>query len=84
MRNAIKRSLAGLVILGAGVVGAQAAGGNANGPDAFIGIVGGSPQPYAFSPDNPHQRGYEPNDGQGRPYGYRAQGTYNGGHYTGN
>jgi hypothetical protein len=86
MRNVIKRSLVGLLVLGAmgaGVVGAEAMGGNANGPDAFVGIVGGSPQPYAYSPDDRDQRGFEANIG-GYRNGYGAHGTYYNGHYNGN
>ena len=47
MRSSIKVSLTGLLIAGAlafSAVGADAVGGgNSNGPDAFIGIVGGNP-----------------------------------------
>ena len=48
MRPSIKVSLTGLLIAGAlafSAVGADAMGasGNSNGPDAFIGIVGGNP-----------------------------------------
>ena len=46
MRSSIKVSLAGLLTAGAlafSAVGADAIGGNSNGPDAFIGIVGGNP-----------------------------------------
>ena len=44
MRPSIKRSLTGLLIAGAlafSAVGADAVGGNSNGRDAFIGIIGG-------------------------------------------
>ena len=47
MHSSIKVSLTGLLIAGAlalSAVGADAAAtGNSNGPDAFIGIVGGNP-----------------------------------------
>ena len=45
MRPSVKRSLTGLLIAGAlafSAFGADARG-NSNGPDAFIGIVGGNP-----------------------------------------
>jgi hypothetical protein len=44
MRPSIKRALTGLLIAGAlafSAVGADAVGGNSNGRDAFIGIIGG-------------------------------------------
>ena len=46
MRSSIKVSLTGLLIAGALACSADAMGaasGNSNGPDAFIGIVGGNP-----------------------------------------
>jgi hypothetical protein len=46
MRSSIKVSLIGLLIAGALACSADAMGaasGNSNGPDAFIGIVGGNP-----------------------------------------
>ena len=46
MRSSIKVSLTGLLIAGALAFSADAMGaasGNSNGPDAFIGIVGGNP-----------------------------------------
>jgi hypothetical protein len=46
MRSSIKVSLTGLLITGALAFSADAMGaasGNSNGPDAFIGIVGGNP-----------------------------------------
>ena len=48
MRSSIKVSLIGLLIAGALACSADAMGaasGNSNGPDAFIGIVGGNPAP---------------------------------------
>ena len=61
MRPSIKRSLTGLLIVGVlaySAVGADAmGGGNADGPDAFIGIIGGSPRAYGYSAGGGYQGG---------------------------
>lgn len=88
MRLSIKRSLAGLFVAGAltlSAVGAEAmGGGNANGPDAYIGIVGGSPQERHSQAYNYYGGGYSAlgptyQNGHGG-YGY---GAYGGGDYRG-
>jgi hypothetical protein len=89
MRLSIKKTLTGFLIAGAlalSAVGAEANagnGGNSNGPDAYIGIIGGSPQQYNYSANGnidgggyaaDANRGY-PNDG--------GWGHDNGGYHTG-
>jgi len=93
MRPSIKQSLTGLLIGGALVFSATAAsavGGNANGPDAFIGIVGGNPGSSVGG--IPYNRGgyqgggYRANIGRGYQHGYGGYGgygTYHGGYYHG-
>jgi len=76
MRRSIKRSLTGLLVVGALAFSAVAAdamgGGNANGPDAYIGIVGAHP-------------GYSYSAGSGYPaYGYSGDGGYQGGGFQAN
>ena len=90
MRVSVKLSLTGILIAGTlafSAVGAYARGGNANGPDAFIGIVGGSPQVYGYSAGGDYQGGgYQANTGhtyQNGHSGYGGYGTYNGGYYHG-
>ena len=83
MRPSFKRSLTGLLIAGALVFSATAAsamGCNSNGPDAFIGIVGGNPGssvggiPYNLGG---YQGGsYRVNSGYGYQYGYGGYGEY--------
>jgi hypothetical protein len=85
MRPSIKRALTGLLIAGAlafSAVGADAmGGGNANGRDAFIGIIGGGctggPKGggrYDACPFNSDRDAYR--NGQG---GYGGNGAYDGG-----
>jgi hypothetical protein len=90
MRPSIKRSLTAPLIAGAlafSAAGADAmgGGGNANGPDAFIGIVGGSPQQYTYSAGGGSQGGgFQANTGHSYRNGnggYGEYGTYNGGFY---
>jgi hypothetical protein len=89
MRSSIKVSLTGLLIAGALAFSADAMGAansNSNGPDAFIGIVGGNPG--SSKGGIPYNRGIIY-----RGYGYPADtdrhfghtdhggyGTYNGGY----
>ena len=84
MRSSIKLSLTGLLIVGAlafSAVGADAVGGgNSNGRDAFIGIIGGgcTGQPkgggsYNACPFNSDRDAYR--NGQG---GYGGNGAYHG------
>jgi hypothetical protein len=88
MRPSIKQSLSGLLVVGAlafSAVGADAmGGGNANGPDAYIGIIGGHP---AYGGGYQSQgEGFQANtalsyqNGHHRPGGY---GTYSDGYYHG-
>ena len=53
MRLFVQQSITGELLtvaaLGLSAVAAEAMGGNANGPDAYIGIIGGSPQKYNYS-----------------------------------
>jgi hypothetical protein len=86
--RSIKKPLTGFLIasvLAFSAAGAEAmgGGGNSNGPDAYIGIIGGSPQQYNYSANGNNNgdgypgdvnRGY-PNDG--------GWGHYNGGYHTG-
>ena len=91
MRLSIKVSLTGFLIAGALAFNADAmgaAGSNSNGPDAFIGIVGGNPGtslggiPYNRGiPYN--EGGYRANTGHSYQHGYGGYGTYNGGYYHG-
>ena len=95
MRSSIKVSLTGPLIAGAlafSAVGADAmsaGSGNSNGPDAFIGIVGGNPG--SSKGDIPYNRGISyPGDGYpantDRHFGYTyhndhsGYGTYDGGY----
>ncbi len=90
MRSSNKRSITGPIVVGAlafSAPGAYAAGGgNANGPDAFIGIVGGNPGYAAggaryYSPANP---GPEAGDAHRSGHGsYGGNGAYGGGYYRG-
>ena len=95
MRPSVKRSLTGLLIAGAlafGAFGADARG-NSNGPDAFIGIVGGNPGtsvggiPYnrgiPYNEGGYQAGGYRANTGHSYQHGYGGYGTYNGGYYHG-
>jgi hypothetical protein len=90
MRASVNLSLTGILIAGTlafSAVGAYARGGNANGPDAFIGIVGGSPQAYGYSAGGDYQGGgYQANTGHTYRNGYGGAGgyrTYDGGYYHG-
>jgi hypothetical protein len=85
MHPSIKRSVTGVLIAGAlafGAFGAYARG-NANGPDAFIGIVGGNPGSSVGG--IPYNRGGYPADTD-RHFGHTyhndhgGYGTYNGGY----
>ena len=95
MRPSIKRSLIGLLIAGAlafSAFGADARG-NSNGPDAFIGIVGGNPgssvggipynQGIPYNEGGYQGGGYRANTGHGYQHGYGGYGPYNGGYYHG-
>jgi hypothetical protein len=84
MRSTIKRSLAGLLIVGAlagSVVGAYAIGGG-NGPDAFIGIVGGNPGYYLGGGsynNGPFNPGHENRDTYRSEHGaHGGNGAYDG------
>lgn len=90
MRSSIKRPLTGLLIVGAlafSAVGADARGGNANGPDAGIGIIGGLQQSYGYSPGGSYEGdGYQANTGhhyQNGHGGHGGYGTYNNDYYHG-
>jgi hypothetical protein len=91
MRASVKISLTGILVAGALAccdVGASAMGGNANGPDAFIGIVGGSPQTFRNqAPDDYQGGGYQANTDHYYQNGHRAPrggyGTDDGSHYRG-
>jgi hypothetical protein len=88
MRLSIKTTLTGFLVAGAlalSAVGAEAmgGGGNSNGPDAYIGIVGGSPQQYTYSANgNINGGGYETNVNRGYPND-RGWGHYDGEYHTG-
>jgi len=76
MRASVKISLAGILIAGTlafSAVGSYAMGGNANGPDAFIGIVGGNPQTFRNqAPDDYQGGGYQANTDHYYQNGHRA------------
>jgi hypothetical protein len=81
MRASVKLSFAGILIAGTltfSAVGAYAmGGGNANGPDAFIGIVGGSPQAYGYSAGGDYQGGgYQANTGHTYQNSHSSHGRY--------
>ena len=96
MRPSIKVSLTGLLIAGALACSADAMGaasGNSNGPDAFIGIVGGNPGasvggiPYnrgIYQGGGYEGDGYQANTNRhfGHTYhnNHGGYGTYNGGY----
>ena len=95
MRPSIKRSLTGVLIAGAlafSAFGADARG-NSNGPDAFIGIVGGNPGssvggiPYnrgiPYNEGGYQGDGYRAYTGHSYRHGYGGYGTHNGGYYHG-
>jgi hypothetical protein len=85
MRPSIKRSLTGLLIVGAlalSAVGADAMGG-ANGPDAYIGIVGGHPG-YGYSAAGAGYKsggyqgdGYQANTSRQRGHGWHGVNGWN-------
>ena len=86
MRSSIKRSVTGLLVVGVvafSAVGAYAIGPN-NGPDAFIGIIGGNPGyypggSYTHGPFNP---GRETGDAYRSGHGGNG-GNSDGGYYRG-
>jgi hypothetical protein len=96
MRSSIKVSLTGLLIAGALAFSADAMGaasGNSNGPDAFIGIVGGNPGssvggiPYnrgIYQGGGYEGGGYQANTGRHFGHTYHndhgGYGTYDGGY----
>ena len=88
MRLSIRKPLTGLVVVGAlalSAVGAEAmggGGGNSNGPDAYIGIIGGSPQQYNYSATGNVNGGYNADANRGYPND-GGSGHYNGGYHTG-
>jgi hypothetical protein len=86
MRSSIKVSLTGLLIAGALACSADAMGaatGNSNGPDAFIGIVGGNPGGSVGG--IPYNRGIYPGGGYQANFGriyhndHGGNGAYDGG-----
>ena len=88
MRLSITKPLTGFVVAGVLALSAVSAeamgggGGNANGPDAYIGIIGGSPQQYSYSANGNINGGYDANVNRG----YQNDGGwgyYNGGYHTG-
>jgi len=87
MRLSIRKPLTGLLVVGAlalSAVGAEAmgGGGNSNGPDAYIGIIGGSPQQYNYSATGNVNGGYNADANRGYPND-GGWGHYNGGYHTG-
>jgi hypothetical protein len=89
MRSSVKRSLTGLLVVGAlalGASGAYATGGaGSNSSDAFIGIVGGNPGYYLGGTynynNNPSNPGYEASDGYRSGHrSYGGNGGYDGGY----
>jgi hypothetical protein len=86
MRLSIKSTLTGFLIAGALALSAVAAeanagsGGNGNGPDAYIGIIGGSPQQYNYSANDNIEGGYGANVNRGYP---NDGSHYSGGYHTG-
>jgi len=87
MRSSIKRSLAGLLVVGALAFSAVDAYAGSNSADAFIGIVGGNPGYYmgggsynngSFNPG--HDTGGSYRSGHGS---YGGNGAYDGGYYRG-
>jgi len=80
--------LTGLLVAGGlafGAVGAEAmggGGGNSNGPDAYIGIIGGSPQQYNHSATGNINGGYDSDANRGYPND-SGWGHHNGGYHTG-
>jgi hypothetical protein len=90
MRLSIKTALAGFLVSGAlalSAMGAEAmgsGGGNSNGPDAYIGIVGGSPQQYTYSANgNINSGGAEANVNRGANDGERSRYNSGSGYHTG-
>jgi hypothetical protein len=91
MRSSIKRSLAGLLVVGAlalGASGAYAMGGaGSNSADAFIGIVGGNPGYYLGGGsynNGPFNPGYDSGDAsRNGHHSYGGNGGYDGGSYHG-
>jgi hypothetical protein len=97
MRASVKLSLTGVLVAGTlafSAVGAYAMGGG-YGPDAFIGIIGGSPaQAYGYPNGGNNQGGYSTGGGyqantghwyRNRHSGQGGNGTYDGsGYYHGN
>ena len=84
MRSSVKRSLTGLLVVGALALGASGAyaGAGSNSSDAFIGIVGGNPgyalgAPYNYN-NTPSNPGYE--SGDAYRSGHRSNGGYDGGY----
>jgi hypothetical protein len=87
MRLSINKPLTGFLVasvLALSAVGAEAmgGGGNANGPDAYIGIIGSSPQQYNYSATGNINGGYVGDTDRGYPND-SGWGHYNGGYHTG-
>jgi hypothetical protein len=87
MRLSVKRSLTGLLVVGAlalGASGAYAASAGSNSADAFIGIVGGNPGYYLGGiynyNNNPSNPGYEAGDGYRSGHSHGGNGGYDGGY----
>jgi hypothetical protein len=82
MRPSIKRSLTGLLIVGALVSSATVASAMNNGRDAFLGIVGGNPgRSVGCIPYNEgiyQGGGYRANTDHGYQHGYAGNGAYDG------
>ena len=86
MRLRIRRPLTGLLAVAAIALGAMGsvAMASSNGPDAYIGIIGGSPQQYTYSANgniNTPYPVYNPGDGV-YPWGL-YNGPYYGGYHNG-
>jgi hypothetical protein len=81
MHSSIKLPLSGLLVAGAMVFSSVAAeaGGCINGPDGFIGIIGGNPQPYHNTASG-YVGDYPANASPGYPSGW---GNHDGVYHTG-
>jgi hypothetical protein len=88
MRSSVKRSLTGLLVVGALALGASGAyangGAGSNSADAFIGIVGGNPGYYLGGTYNynngPLSPGYESGDAYRNGHSHGGNGAYDGGY----
>lgn len=86
MRSSIKRSLTGLLVVGAFALSAGSAyangGAGSNSSDAFIGIVGGNPGYYLGGTYNYNNNppGYEAGDAYRSGHSHGGNGAYDGGY----